>query len=89
MAELTAFFAFFCRDNSRSTCQTVLTLLSMPASQKATLLVQAYTGNTESSQDVKTLVANKPELLGTTPQEKSEVYIAIHFIDREIANFNS
>ncbi|KAG2176269.1 hypothetical protein INT43_005503 [Umbelopsis isabellina] len=45
----------------------------MPASQKATLLVQAYTGNTESSQDVKTLVAKKPELLGTTPAEKSEV----------------
>jgi hypothetical protein len=55
---------------------------AMPASQKAIQLVQAVTGDaTDSAQDVKLLVSSKPELLGTTAEEKKEVSVNLAFIN--------
>ncbi|GAB5587843.1 G4 quadruplex nucleic acid binding protein [Umbelopsis nana] len=47
----------------------------MSASQKALQLVQAYTGaaTVNSTQDIKSVASSKPEILGSTAEEKTQV----------------
>lgn len=83
-------FLYFSGYGDRSLTHEIVLIQAMPASQKAIQLVQAVTGDaTDSVQDVKSLVSSKPELLGTTAEEKKEVSVNLAFISASFVHITA